>query len=253
MMERCVYNTFDPSEPREKLRSWVEVASPPVMISSRSLMARLGLTEHGWSLGLYPKLVLDVHEALRPRKGREVRLPTPCKRISDLDRLCYVIFTSGSTGKPKAVMIQHQSACNLVRVWSDLVGLQASDRFAQMASMAFDNHVVEVYGAIHKRCTSVVCPDLVKRSGPDMLRWLVDWHVSGACVVPSLLRSMSGESVDVSAAALPHLQLLDCGGEALGQDIVEVWSPGRRLFNIYGPTEATVVCAGCEVKLPCCR
>jgi len=118
-----------------------------------------------------------------------------------------------------------------------------------MASMAFDNHVVEIYGALDKQCASIVVPDITKRSGPDMLRWLAEKHVSGACVVPSLLRSMSGAgAADVSRAVLPHLRLLDCGGEALGQDVVEVWAPGRQLFNIYGPTEVTVVCAGCEVR-----
>jgi len=247
MLERCVYNTFDTTEPRDKLRCWVEIAHPPIMICSRQVMARLGLSERGWSLGPHPNLVLDVHEAIIRGEGRAKVLP-PSRDEADLERLCYVIFTSGSTGKPKAVMIQHRSACNLVRVWSDFIGLGRVDRFAQMASMAFDNHVVEVYGTLDKRCTSVVVPDVTKRSGPDLLQWLADRCVTGACVVPSLLRSMAGAGTDVSRTALPLLRLLDCGGEALGQDVVDVWAPGRQLFNIYGPTEVTVVCAGCEVR-----
>jgi len=247
MLERCAYSTFDTTEPREKLRCWVEITQPPVMICSRHAMSRLGLSEHGWSLGPHPRLVLDVHRAIGRGEGRAMVMPASgCE--ADLERLCYVIFTSGSTGKPKAVMIQHRSACNLVRVWSDFVGLRRGDRFAQMASMAFDNHVVEVYGPLDKRCTSVVVPDVTKRSGPDLLQWLAERRVTGACVVPSLLRSMGGAGVDVSRAALPHVRLLDCGGEALGQDVVDAWAPGRQLFNIYGPTEATVVCAGCEVR-----
>ena len=34
MLERCAYSAFDVAEPIEKLRTWVEVARPPVMISS---------------------------------------------------------------------------------------------------------------------------------------------------------------------------------------------------------------------------
>eukprot|EP00933_Yihiella_yeosuensis_P073258 TRINITY_DN8187_c2_g1_i1.p1 TRINITY_DN8187_c2_g1~~TRINITY_DN8187_c2_g1_i1.p1 ORF type:complete len:1871 (+),score=316.61 TRINITY_DN8187_c2_g1_i1:800-5614(+) len=60
---------------------------------------------------------------------------------------------------------------------------------------------------------------------------------------------MSGSGADVSRAVLPELRSLDVGGEALGQDVLEAWAPGRQLFNTYGPTEAAVVTAGCEVKV----
>eukprot|EP00425_Heterocapsa_triquetra_P000430 CAMPEP_0195058934 /NCGR_PEP_ID=MMETSP0448-20130528/6557_1 /TAXON_ID=66468 /ORGANISM="Heterocapsa triquestra, Strain CCMP 448" /LENGTH=1886 /DNA_ID=CAMNT_0040089121 /DNA_START=107 /DNA_END=5767 /DNA_ORIENTATION=- len=250
MLERCVYNTFDAAEPREKLKTWVEIAEHPVMITSRPVMDRLGLTERGWKFGGdYPRFVLDIHEVLHKSMEKvDMTLPAPAQRESDLERLCYVIFTSGSTGKPKAVMIQHRSACNLVRVWSDFVGLQCEDRIAQMASMAFDNHVPEVYGAMRKRCTSVVVPDLTKRSGPDMLGWLQSKRINLMVTVPSHLRSMSGPGADVSTDALPQLRVLDIGGEALGRDVLDSWAPGRKLFNIYGPTEMTVVCAGVRVE-----
>jgi non-ribosomal peptide synthetase component F len=41
---------------------------------------------------------------------------------------------------------------------------------------------------------------------------------------------------------MPGVRLILLGGEALPQPLVERWAtPGRRLFNTYGPTEATVV------------
>ena len=47
---------------------------------------------------------------------------------------------------------------------------------------------------------------------------------------------------------LPHLRILDVGGEALAADVVETWAPGRQLFNSYGPSEISVVCTGGYVK-----
>ena len=108
----------------------------------------------------------------------------------DLDRLAYLIFTSGSTGKPKAVMIRHASALNVARVWSAAIGLCNSDRFAQISSMSWDVHVIEIYGAMAVGATSVTCPDLVKQSGPDMLLWLRHKQVTGISAVPSHLRTM---------------------------------------------------------------
>ena len=69
-------------------------------------------------------------------------LPSPVKSLTCI-RLAYLIFTSGSTGKPKAVMIRHKSALNVVRIWGRYVGLTAGDRFAQVASMSWDVHVIE--------------------------------------------------------------------------------------------------------------
>ena len=51
-----------------------------------------------------------------------------------------------------------------------------------------------------------------------------------------------------TAAGLPHLRILDVGGEALGADVVDTWAPGRRLFNSYGPSEISVVCTGGYVQ-----
>ena len=243
MLEKCVYNAFDVGEPLAKLRSWVEVSKPPVMISSSAVLKRLGLTDVSKDLGEYPRLVVDIDLALAAKTTTTV--PKAARSPEDLDRLAYLIFTSGSTGKPKAVMIRHKSALNVARLWTKYVGLNTSDRFAQVASMSWDVHIIEVYGTLSSQACSVTCPDLVKKSGPDMLQWLKERQITGMSVVPSHLRSMA--QGDVSRKSLPHLRLLDVGGEALGADVVETWAPERKLFNSYGPSEISVVCTGTYV------
>ena len=149
-------------------------------------------------------------------------------------------------------MIRHASALNVARVWSAAIGLCNSDRFAQISSMSWDVHVIEIYGAMAVGATSVTCPDLVKQSGPDMLLWLRHKQVTGISAVPSHLRTMvpvAGGS-DVSMEVnLPQLRIVDVGGEALGADVVSTWAPGRLLFNSYGPTEISVVCTGIDVRV----
>ena len=250
MLERCAYNAFDVGEPVEKLRSWVEVSRPPIMISNAAVLKRLGLTDIAATLGDFPRIVLDVDLALKKADSKAIMPCTARHDQDDLDRLAYLIFTSGSTGKPKAVMIRHKSALNVVRIWGRYVGLGPHDRFAQVASMSWDVHIIEVYGTMSARATSVTCPDMIKKSGPDMQLWLKDREITGMSVVPSHLRTMSGGGADVSRtpSGLPHLRILDVGGEALGADVVSTWAPGRRLFNSYGPSEISVVCTGAYVN-----
>ena len=93
-------------------------------------------------------------------------------------------------------MIRHRSALNVVRIWGRYVGLNERDRFAQVASMSWDVHVIEVYGTMAARATSVTCPDMIKKSGPDMQVWLKERHISGMSVVPSHLRTMAGGGRD---------------------------------------------------------
>ena len=250
MLERCAYNAFDVGEPVEKLRSWVEVSRPPVMISNAAVLKRLGLTDIAATLGDFPRVVIDADLALKKADSRGSGWLPAKHDPEDLDRLAYLIFTSGSTGKPKAVMIRHKSALNVVRIWGKYVGLGSHDRFAQVASMSWDVHIIEVYGTMSVGATSVTCPDMIKKSGPDMQVWLKDREITGMSVVPSHLRTMAGGGADVSrsSAGLPHLRILDVGGEALGADVVSTWAPGRRLFNSYGPSEISVVCTGAYVN-----
>jgi pimeloyl-ACP methyl ester carboxylesterase len=45
----------------------------------------------------------------------------------------------------------------------------------------------------------------------------------------------------VPAGSLASVQCLVVGGESVPRELVERWSAGRRMVNVYGPTEATVV------------
>src|SRR5260370_18821918 len=59
----------------------------------------------------------------------------------------------------------------------------------------------------------------------------------------TLFRSSHATLPPVLLAELPEhvpLQTLVVAGEACSADMVARWSPGRRMINAYGPTEATV-------------
>ena len=152
---------------------------------------------------------------------------------------CYVIYTSGSTGHPKGVVIEHRNAVNFVRSLRSVYGLAEGDRVYQGFSIAFDASVEEIWGALSLGGTLVVPSGETARSTFDAAEFINVNKVTFFSTVPSFLAVLPAE--------LPTVKLLVLGGEACPPELVYRWAtPGRRMLNTYGPTEATVVATAAE-------
>ncbi len=153
----------------------------------------------------------------------------------------YAIYTSGSTGKPKSIVISHRNICHYLRAANSIYAIEPTDVVFQGASVAFDLSLEEIFvpylvGAslwIAGRQTLAEAeqlPDVLTQAGVTVLD-----------TVPTLLGLLPRD--------VASLRVIILGGEACPQAVVERWSrPGRRIFNSYGPTEATVVATVAEVK-----
>ncbi len=152
--------------------------------------------------------------------------------------LAYVIYTSGSTGRPKGVLIEHRGIVNFMRAQSELLGVTAQDRTLQSFSPVFDGATSEVFLALVNGAALMMPGDDVVGDVDALAAYLCEQHVSIAKQLPSMLQLLPADE-------LPNLRVVLSAGEALTAEIVRRWAPGRRMFNGYGPTEATVgVCIG---------
>ncbi len=155
------------------------------------------------------------------------------------DHAAYLIYTSGSTGVPKGIVVTQRNICHFLRSANDLYGFRDDDIVFQGASVAFDLSMEEIWIPLMVGATLFVAtpamigdverlPDLLDEAGVTILD-----------TVPTLLAMLTRE--------VPSLRLILMGGEALPAPLVARWAkPGCRLFNTYGPTEATVVATACE-------
>lgn len=176
--------------------------------------------------------ILQVDRTFENSTTRLPKLLTP-------ENIAYIIYTSGSTGMPKGVMISHEGIVNLISGDITEFNLGPGDRVAQGSSVAYDSSVEEIWMALASGATIVVMDDHTVRLGPDLVRWLRDECITVLCPPPTLLRTMGCKDPQME---LTNLRLLYVGGEALPQDVAEIWSRGRRMVNGYGPTECTVTC-----------
>jgi non-ribosomal peptide synthetase-like protein len=155
------------------------------------------------------------------------------------DHPAYLIYTSGSTGVPKGIVVTQRNICHFLRSANELYGFRADDVVFQGASVAFDLSMEEIWvplmvGATLHVATPAMIGDVERL--PDLL---AEAGVTVLDTVPTLLAMISRE--------VPSLRLILMGGEALPAPLVARWAkPGCRLFNTYGPTEATVVATACE-------
>jgi len=131
-------------------------------------------------------------------------------------------------------MIEHRSACHLVRAEARIFGVRPEDRVYQGFSLSFDASIEEVWLAFHAGATLVAATPEMAHAGLELSRCLAESGVTVLSCMPTFLSMLAGD--------VPTLRLLILGGEACPDQVVERWArPGQRMVNTYRPTEATVI------------
>ncbi|MFE5487351.1 amino acid adenylation domain-containing protein [Streptomyces sp. NPDC056527] len=165
------------------------------------------------------------------------------------DSLAYVIFTSGSTGRPKAVPITRRSMTNYLDWALATFGYGEGDRLAQTASLCFDASVRQLLAPLLVGATVVTLPRRLLRDPEALLDRVEQARISVWSSVPSLWSRLleAAETRVRDGAQAPDLSALrwiHVGGEALPPAHVRRWydlfGPGHRIANLYGPTESTI-------------
>lgn len=150
--------------------------------------------------------------------------------------LAYVIYTSGSTGWPKGTLIEHRGVCNLMQMQARVFEMTSRSRVLQFASFSFDASVSEIFVTLGAGGTLCVPTDDMLLDPGALSAFMKDNRVSVATMPPALLRLMN-------PADARSLRTVVSAGDRCASDIVDLWAPGRRFINAYGPTESTVCAA----------
>ena len=91
---------------------------------------------------------------------------------------------------------------------------------------------------------SLVVPEPKKvLVGGDLVDIIQKQKITHVTLPPAVLNGLS------PGAGLEPIQTLVAAGDRVTESLVKAWSPGRRLINAYGPTEATV-CATATSVMP---
>ncbi|MGI5397361.1 amino acid adenylation domain-containing protein [Streptomyces sp. CA-251251] len=164
--------------------------------------------------------------------------------------LAYVIYTSGSTGDPKGVAITHANITGFLAWNQRLCGLDGRDRALLNHSVAFDNSVWEIFQCLVSGAELHLASPTAAYDPDEFLREVAERRVTTLNATPSQMRILLDSGMD-AATRLASVRLVFTGAEAVPHDvarrILAVTAPGCRVFNEYGPTEATVTSAFCPI------
>jgi amino acid adenylation domain-containing protein len=225
----AAYLPLDPAYPPERLAFLLADAGARALVGRADLLAGLPPHPAPW------QPVDDGGNVLE--EGEEA--PLPARNAAALDGLAYVIYTSGSTGTPKGVAVTHRGLGNLAAAERQTFGLGPGDRALLFASFSFDASLYDLLAALGSGAAVVLAGKAERMPGPDLVRLLERQRVTWAVTTPSALAALP-------YTELPELRILGVGSEACPAELVARWAPGRRFFNLYGPTEITVVAVTAE-------
>lgn len=152
----------------------------------------------------------------------------------------FIIFTSGSTGKPKGIIMNHSAFCTSIRDHTESLHVKGdTTRGLHFASYAFDASLYEIFTVlVNGGCVCI--PSEADRTS-RLAGFINDSQVNWAVFTPTVLNNV------LAPEQVPGLQTVVLGGEALTQDVVDVWANKLTLCNGYGPAETTI-CAAVTVS-----
>ena len=146
----------------------------------------------------------------------------------------YVIYTSGSTGRPKGVVLTHAGVAKLVATQTERFGIGPDSRVIQFASPSFDVSFWDLCIALLSGGRLIVVPAERRVAGPELTSYIAEHGGTFMILPPALLAALP------AGCDLPEGATLLAGTERVSPALVARYATRQRMFNAYGPTEATV-------------
>jgi amino acid adenylation domain-containing protein len=232
------YVPLDPTHPPERLRNILSDTAARVVLTHDAVGNALpqldaeivNLDRSRWEIARHSEENLNA--VVSPARSQN---------------LAYVIYTSGSTGGSKGVAVEHRNIVNYAVYALHKFDVLAGNGSLICTSAGFDLMLTGFYPPLIGGRTVRLCPE--RHGVPDLERELLRCHnLAPLKITPSHMGLL--ERALKSGQLEGRVRVLVFGGEPLPARVVRLWrqhAPGTRIFNHYGPTEATVGCVVNEI------
>lgn len=237
----CMYACFlygftfvpiDPSYPHDRINKILEEVDPAVIAVDRSNIE--------WVSNRMCILTPDVFKYLKDSDLLKLKIRSLQEIANRPNIISTLYFTSGSTGKPKGVVITREGQINHIIGLSKYIDFGLLHQTLTLTSISFDlffdQSIMPLYYGV-----GLVIADEVQQKDPRCLVELLSKNkIDVLSVTPSILKLIS--FIDKNLSCLKNVKYIMFGGEKCSLDLLYSLqnSCNAILYNMYGPTEATV-------------
>ncbi|RYZ57317.1 MAG: amino acid adenylation domain-containing protein, partial [Proteobacteria bacterium] len=220
----AAYLPLDPNYPSDRLQYMASDAQAKFLISEIDHME--------------PFRTLPIKKLLLDREKKQLeqeRTRPPAFELSS-SSLAYIIYTSGSTGKPKGVEIEHRAVCHFLEAIRLRMNLDDRLRTLAITTISFDISVLEIFATLSNAGEVILVEQDAVMDGMKLIEAIEKFDINLVQATPASWRLL----LNCGWTGKKDLIALS-GGEALPKDIaVRLLPDTQSLWNVYGPTEATV-------------
>ncbi|TQV87106.1 non-ribosomal peptide synthetase [Aliikangiella coralliicola] len=231
----AAYLPIDSDLPQERVSYMIEDANPQLLISESDVLKsrevsdlpelNYGLIEIDNEKWIESCANFDRQQSDR-QQSELIQRELP--KVG-LDDLAYIIYTSGTTGKPKGVAVNHRGPVSLLNYDGGMWRLAKNSRVLHAVNFAFDAATQVLFSPLsHGAQVHLVAPT------SQLTEYIESHDITHFCSPVGLLQAQAYRE-------LPKLETVVVGGDRCDTEVVETWGKNRRLLNVYGPTEASIV------------
>ncbi|MCU5747037.1 D-alanine--poly(phosphoribitol) ligase subunit DltA [Staphylococcus sp. SQ8-PEA] len=228
----CGYVPIDTSIPEQRVQTIIKKVDPDVIFNTSSEeLAVEGVT------------ILNIEDLKATNTYKEQE-----PQIQD-DSIAYTIFTSGSTGEPKGVQIYYDSLVEFANWVVELNDNQLGQHWLNQAPLSFDLSVMAIYPSILSGGTlQLVDKKMINK--PMLLHELFAREPIHVWVSTPSFMELCLMLPEFDAGSQPSMGTFLFCGEILGHKTASMLLkkfPNAKVYNTYGPTEATVAVTSIQV------
>ncbi|MDF1677091.1 MAG: amino acid adenylation domain-containing protein [Legionellaceae bacterium] len=221
------YIPIEPKVPVARIRTIIEDSSAQIVLhDTMHHEVYLSLPCKVWALG---DLQTSIDETLDVAHAS----------ILDPNAIAYIIYTSGSTGTPKGVCVSRRALNHFLESMSAYFVKGVDEILLATTTLTFDIAALELYLPLWQGQTVFLASHTEHKDPLCIQQLLQRYPITLLQGTPSFWNMLlyAGWHGKKDLVAL-------CGGEPLTSQTAEELLPNvKALWNMYGPTEATIWCA----------
>ncbi len=219
------YLPIDPEYPEDRIAYMLEDSKATLVLCDTTNYAKAISNLNTLNLN-----IIDIESF-----GRENTFPTKnLSIINSASNLAYVIYTSGSTGKPKGVMLTQKNVTSFTANMKEKFNIKERETIYAITTIAFDISVLELISSLLTNLTVIIASS---NNLEENIKEIENNPIDIIQTTPTRYNAL----MDLNPQALKRVNKLLIGGEKLNKEVLsKLQTLDCELYNVYGPTEATV-------------